>query len=464
MAEFKQIVITDKGKSLISKLIEGKSMKLTKLSISDSVYEDDQIESLTHIDNIKQTVAIEKILRVNDNTIQLKASISNETLTEGYFMNTVGIYANDPDEGETLYAVVIAKVASWMPPYTGISVSSLMFNITLSVGNADNVNIEISGNNATVIDIQDLQKQIDELGNVKTELKDIPNSNILINGDFSNPVNQRNKELYGPLGTGSTILKFGYTIDRWMKSSEHSAVIINDRSIRFRVGAAHDAQKVRFGQPLEFPKSYAGKTVTLSCYIKEIVGQVEFGLFAGSTFEDKCLPATAINSILIDKAGTYYVTVKIPTDFDEEYLTVMFHMKNNTETGQAMNDNDYVDIEWVKLEYGEVATPFVPRLRGEEMTLCQRFYENFLHSMLCIFSTNTSKVAVPLMGFKAKKRVIPKIISDGFYSYANSATKLDARQDSAVVSVNGITYIQLTEAVGATMCYIKNMEVDAEIY
>jgi len=43
MAEFKQIVITDKGKSLISKLIEGKSMKLTKLSISDSVYEDDQI-------------------------------------------------------------------------------------------------------------------------------------------------------------------------------------------------------------------------------------------------------------------------------------------------------------------------------------------------------------------------------------------------------------------------------------
>ncbi|MCI9092739.1 MAG: hypothetical protein HFF36_02975 [Coprobacillus sp.] len=438
-------------------------MKLTKLSISDSVYEDDQIESLTHIDNIKQTVAIEKILRVNDNTIQLKASISNETLTEGYFMNTVGIYANDPDEGEILYAVMIAKVAGWMPPYTGISFSSSIFNITLAVGNTDNVNIEISGNNATVVDIQDLQKQIDELGNVKTELKDIPNSNILINGDFSNPVNQRNLNRYGRLGTGSTLTKPGYTIDRWIKKCEASGVEILDGCIRFSIGNTVMAQDVKFGQPLEFPKSYASKIVTLSTEIKEITGYIELGLFYGYE-EYGCLPDMSICSMLIDKAGTYSITAKIPDDFDGDYLTFMYYMRNNTETGQTITSDDYVDIKWAKMEYGEVATPFIPRLRGEEVQLCQRTYENFLHSMLCIIPTETSKIVTPLMGFKVKKRVIPKITSDGFYSYANSASKLDARQDSAVVNTNGITYIQLTEAVGATMCYIKNMEVDAEIY
>ncbi len=468
MAEFNKIVITKKGQSLISKLIEGKSMKLTKLSISDSIYEDSELESLSFIDNVKQTIAIERMLRVNDTTIRLQASISNELLTEGYFMSTVGIYADDPEEGEILYAVMIAKVSGWMPPYTGISVTSSIFNITLVVGNADNVTIEMSSDNATIIDIQELQSQIDVLdGDIKRNKDNIyklTNPNILINANFSNPVNQRGKDTYGLLGTGSTIVRLGYTIDRWIKASERSGITVNDDCIRFQVGTASSAQLVRFGQPLEYPKSFAGKTVTLSCKIKEIVGQIEFGLFAGSAFEDHCLPAIAINSVVIDKAGTYSVTAMVPTDFNEEYLTVMFHMQNNAETGQVMQDNDYVDIVWVKMEYGAVATPFIPRLRGEELQLCQRFYENFLHSMLCVVPSDTSRVAIPLMGFKVKKRIYPKIVSDGFYLYSNSSIKLDTRLDTANVNMNGIVYLQLTNPVGAVMCYVKNLEIDAEIY
>ena len=30
--------------------------------------------------------------------------------------------------------------------------------------------------------------------------------------------------------------------------------------------------------------------------------------------------------------------------------------------------------KWIKLEYGETATPFVPRLYAEELALCQRYY------------------------------------------------------------------------------------------
>lgn len=468
MAEFKKIVITEKGQSLISKLIEGKSMKITKLNISDSVYKDDMLESLTSIDNVKQEVCIEKIIRVNDTSIKLQATITNELLTEGYFINTVGIYADDPNEGEILYGVMTAKVPGWMPPYTGISISSAIFNIALIVGNADNVNIEMSSNNATIIDIQNLQSQIDILdGNIKVNndnISKLANPNILINADFSNPINQRNKSLYGPLGTGSTIVEFGYTIDRWIKVSERSSVAVKDDCVRFQIGTAFSAQKARFGQPLEYPKSFAGKTVTLSCEIKEIVGQVEFGLFAGSTFEDKCLPATAINSIVIDKAGSYSVTAIIPANFNEEYLTVMFHMQNNAETGQTMKDGDYVDIAWVKMEYGKVATPFIPRLTGEELQLCMRFYENFQHSMMCTLYSATSRSAIPLMGFKVRKRISPKIKNDGFYLYSNSATKLDTKQENVNVNINGILYFQLTDPVGATMCYVKNLEIDAEIY
>lgn len=458
--ELSKTYITNKGRALMAKAGAGAQIVFTTMATSSKSYPEDTpettFENLEILQNIKQQTPVSDVQVRDDVCVDIVASVGNRNLTQGYKVCCLGFYANDPTEGEILYAVapVIPGTEDWFPGDNGKNASSLDITLTIQVGNSANVAIDVdSGAYVSVTSFNKLKSKTDVLSN----------PNILINGDFSNPVNQRNLTKYGRLGTGSTLTKPGYTIDRWIKKCEASTVEILDDCIRFSIGNTVMARDVKFGQSLEFPKSYAGKTVTLSTGIKEIVGYIELGLFYGYE-EHGCLPDMSICSILIDKPGTYSVTAKIPEDFDGTYLTFMYYMRNNVETGQIITSDDYVDIKWAKMECGEVATTFTPRLRGGEMMLCQRFYENFLHSMLCVIPTSTSKTAVPLMGFKVKKRTIPKITSDGFYSYANSATKLDTRQDNAVVNTNGITYIQLTEAVGATMCYIKNMEVDAEIY
>lgn len=165
MAEFKNIVITTKGQALISKMLAGTgNVQFTKMSVSDTTYTDRQLEALTSLTGVKQSTPFARITRENNVSVKLEAAITNENLQAGYYARTVGIYANDPNDGEILYAVMIAKTAGWMPPYNGLSASSMKFNMVITVGNAENVSVILpSGATPTMSDIEDLQDQINEL-------------------------------------------------------------------------------------------------------------------------------------------------------------------------------------------------------------------------------------------------------------------------------------------------------------
>lgn len=165
MAEFKKIVITKKGQALMAKMLSGTgNVEFTKVGISDTTYTDAQLETLATMTGIKQSTLISKITRVNDVSVKLEAAITNAELKTGYYMRTVGVYANDPQDGEILYGVMIASVAGWMPPFNGIGASSAMFNLYVTVGNSENVSVEVDkGAVATVSDVQILQTQINDL-------------------------------------------------------------------------------------------------------------------------------------------------------------------------------------------------------------------------------------------------------------------------------------------------------------
>lgn len=165
MAEFKKIVITKKGQALMAKMLSGTgNIEFTKVCISDTTYTDAQLETLATMAGIKQSTLISKITRVNDVSVKLEAAITNAELKTGYYMRTVGVYANDPQDGEILYGVMIASVAGWMPPFNGIGASSAMFNLYVTVGNSSNVSVEVDkGAVATVSDVQILQTQINDL-------------------------------------------------------------------------------------------------------------------------------------------------------------------------------------------------------------------------------------------------------------------------------------------------------------
>ena len=165
MAEFKQLIITNKGQALMAKMLAGTgNVQFTKISISDTTYTDAQLQALTALTSIKQTTLVSKVIRTNDVAVQIEGAITNTGVVTGYYMRAIGLYALDPQDGEILYAVTIASVAGYMPPYNGITVSGAFFKLVTTVSNASSVSLNVDpGAVATIGNITDLQIQISDL-------------------------------------------------------------------------------------------------------------------------------------------------------------------------------------------------------------------------------------------------------------------------------------------------------------
>lgn len=165
MSEFRQLIITNKGQALMAKLIAGTAnVTFTKVTASSTTYSDSQIPGLTGLSNIKQQVAVSKVTKINSVAVQVDAAMENSALTTGYYMNSIGLYANDPDDGEILYAVAGANVGAYMPPYNGITVSGAYLKLVTTVSNASNVSMTVDpAAVATVGDINALQAEITDI-------------------------------------------------------------------------------------------------------------------------------------------------------------------------------------------------------------------------------------------------------------------------------------------------------------
>lgn len=229
------------------------------------------------------------------------------------------------------------------------------------------------------------QADIDKIVELENKMGEFSNPSILINGDFRKPINQRtfSKRTY----TGNN---WEYGIDRWvigiLDSSGQSECVLNDGYISLK-SKANDGC-INIYQILENPLLYYGKTLTGSFKYRIIKGQPNhFNVSAynnliknGAFFNSN----TSENKLIADgewHVYTFTYTVsgqKLEDNFTSLLIGIGSLVKN-------VSDEDYtwvkptvdtqIDIEWVKLELGSIATSFTPRLYAEELALCQRYYE-----------------------------------------------------------------------------------------
>ena len=165
MAEFRTMVITNKGQALIAKMLGGQAtINFTKISLSDTALTDAQILALTTLSGVKQTTGISRIIKTSNAAVQVEGAVTNSSLATGYYIRTIALYAQDPDEGEIVYAACGASTPGWMPPFNGVSTSGCFLKLVTTVQNASSVTVTVDpGAVATIGDIQDLQEQIDDL-------------------------------------------------------------------------------------------------------------------------------------------------------------------------------------------------------------------------------------------------------------------------------------------------------------
>ncbi len=140
MAEFTDLTLTNIGYALQIKAQGGTKLQFTRVALGNGVLPSGtQLNTLTALISEKQSSAISN-LSVGGKSVQIKANFSNKNLTGNYYLRELGIFANDPDQGEILYAVANAgDGADYMPAYDGAETIEQVFTIELSVGNAANV-------------------------------------------------------------------------------------------------------------------------------------------------------------------------------------------------------------------------------------------------------------------------------------------------------------------------------------
>lgn len=184
MGAFKNAIITKKGKALLAKAVNGTaSLNFTSVRLSENVLSGD-IESKTSIGSVKQEINAPSVVRQNGSDIKVTAIFDNDKLTAGYYVRNIGLYANDPQEGEILFSISVADesvaTADWMPVFSGVGVSSFVAEQVISVSNASTVNVSVDfSGSATVAQLIALQEQVD---NTIATTTDIPINNGVAGG------------------------------------------------------------------------------------------------------------------------------------------------------------------------------------------------------------------------------------------------------------------------------------------
>lgn len=110
---------TQKGLALQSKLLSTDKLEITRVVSGAGSVPVGQLSAQTAVSDIKQELAVESLTYDKNGKGLLRVMINNYSLLTGYSMNQIGIYAEDPDEGEILYVIAqVTDVADKIPSIT----------------------------------------------------------------------------------------------------------------------------------------------------------------------------------------------------------------------------------------------------------------------------------------------------------------------------------------------------------
>lgn len=177
MLIWNQSKLTTAGKALLAKAQAGQtSIQITKVQTGSGSYSSgENLEGRTALKTPKQTFPIQsKSISDADNTLILKIAITNksetETLSTGYDITELGIFAKDPQKGEILYSIATASTSDYMPAYNGVIPSVINLSYYLEVANAENVTINSAGALALQADLEKLEARVTSIEQSKVEL------------------------------------------------------------------------------------------------------------------------------------------------------------------------------------------------------------------------------------------------------------------------------------------------------
>lgn len=163
---FNRQVITDQGIALENKIQAGQTtMKFTKLKTGKGIHTDyENLKEEAELIEEKQAFAFSSVKIIDENTVRLRCIIRNTDLKEGYNISEVGVYAEDPDEGEILFLIVtgVQDKMDYQPAFEEMENYSMTMDIYINIGDAKETTIKVCVEAvASAEDVAELTKELE---------------------------------------------------------------------------------------------------------------------------------------------------------------------------------------------------------------------------------------------------------------------------------------------------------------
>lgn len=143
MAAFPKLVLTSAGIALQTKVQGGATLELTNIQMGSGQLNGQPIGPLTALISSNATVPIQSGQAIGQNTYQVEGFFTNADLSAGFWWREIGIFANDPDNGEILYAYANAGDAGdYIPTVTDQRIEKYIY-FSMTLANATTVTVTI---------------------------------------------------------------------------------------------------------------------------------------------------------------------------------------------------------------------------------------------------------------------------------------------------------------------------------
>ena len=138
MAKFNGFILTEKGRELLAKGLSGETITFTKMAIGDGTSLTSERERTALVNQIT-TLPILNINAKGNGTCEISALLTNKSVTTGFYIKELGIFAHGNDNVEVLYAYNISTSPDFVPPFSANNVVEIEYVDTIIVDQVANI-------------------------------------------------------------------------------------------------------------------------------------------------------------------------------------------------------------------------------------------------------------------------------------------------------------------------------------
>jgi hypothetical protein len=213
--------------------------------------------------------------------------------------------------------------------------------------------------------------------------------NLIINGDFQ--VSQR-----GDYTSATAISNGTYYIDRCVSYAGGVTGNVQDMDGSIKhIATNSTVGYLGLEQKIEDYSRLGGETITVSAEVKSNTSSAQIMIF-DSAYRDGVHHSGG--------GGWEKLSHTFTVNTGLSRLWIQVWIANSASSLNAtITSGDYIEVRNFQVERGNVATPFEHRSYGEELALCQRYYEISPTTYLTTYGT----MSIANVQFKVEKRVTP---------------------------------------------------------